>query len=140
MQAQPGQYFRAQVDEFDIAHKYGYFEGYLNDVGVIYTPQPYLLAVYTYHTGEDVLGAICRAATDYTLTADASWTPPALAVDVTDTAAPTSVPAPDATPSPSPEVGSVGTANSMVYIITASSLALLLIALYEAAKSIKRIK
>ena len=45
--AVPGQYFKAGVQEYEIAHKYGAIDGFVNDVAIIYTPQPILLAVYT---------------------------------------------------------------------------------------------
>lgn len=51
-QAQPGQYFKAGVTEYDVAHKYGWYDGAVNDVGIIYTEEPFLLAVYT----QDVYG------------------------------------------------------------------------------------
>ena len=35
-----------------MAHKYGWYDGAVNDVGIIYTEEPFLLAVYT----QDVYG------------------------------------------------------------------------------------
>lgn len=46
-QAMPGQYFKRGVTDYEVAHKYGAVQVYNNDVGIIYTPQPYLLAVYS---------------------------------------------------------------------------------------------
>ena len=46
-QAQPGLYFKAGVTEYEVAHKYGWYDGAVNDVGIIYTEEPFLLAVYT---------------------------------------------------------------------------------------------
>jgi len=46
-QAQPGEYFKAGVTEYEVAHKYGWYDGAVNDVGIIYTEEPFLLAVYT---------------------------------------------------------------------------------------------
>lgn len=55
-QAQPDEYFAAGVPEdCEVAHKYGWFEGAVNDVGVIYTQEPFLLAVYTQDAGEWVV-------------------------------------------------------------------------------------
>ena len=51
-QAQPDSYFRAGVTEYEVAHKYGWFDGAVNDVGIFYTEEPFLLAVYT----QDVYG------------------------------------------------------------------------------------
>jgi len=46
-EAQPGEYFKAGVTEYEVAHKYGWYDGAVNDVGIIYTEEPFLLAVYT---------------------------------------------------------------------------------------------
>lgn len=50
-QAMPGQYFKRGVTEYEVAHKYGSVQWFNNDVGIIYTPQPFLLAVYTQISG-----------------------------------------------------------------------------------------
>ena len=54
-QAQPNEYFRAWVTDYEVAHKYGFFEGAVNDVGILYTPEPILLAVYTQDTAGTVV-------------------------------------------------------------------------------------
>ena len=64
-QAQPGQYFKAGVTEYEVAHKYGYFEGAVNDVGIIYAPQPFLLAVYTQDAAEAVVAETAALLTAY---------------------------------------------------------------------------
>ena len=74
-EAQPGQYFDRYVEDWEVAHKYGFFvndeEGVtaVNDVGIVFTPQPYLLAVYTANApgGEEVLGRVCETLTAYNL-------------------------------------------------------------------------
>lgn len=66
-QAQPENYFRLYVSDYEIAHKYGFFEGAVNDVGIVYTPQPFLLAVYTQDVGEKVVGRACEVLTQYTV-------------------------------------------------------------------------
>lgn len=147
LQAQPDKYFRALVDQYDIAQKYGYFDGYLNDVGIIYTPQPYLLAVYTYYKSEALLGEICRAVTDYTVAANAAWTPPesepAEAPEPTETAGPDAgalSPAPTAKTTPPPSRESSASGMSMVYIICGASAGLLAIGVFGAAKALRRKK
>lgn len=45
--ARPGEYFKAGVTDYEVAHKYGSLPAVNNDVGIIFTPQPILLAVYT---------------------------------------------------------------------------------------------
>jgi len=64
-QAQPNQYFRAGVTEYEVAHKYGLFEGAVNDVGIIYAPQPFLLAVYTQDVPESVVADTAALLTAY---------------------------------------------------------------------------
>ena len=64
-QAQPNQYFKAGVTEYEVAHKYGWFEGAVNDVGIIYAPQPFLLAVYTQDVSESVVAQTAALFTAY---------------------------------------------------------------------------
>ncbi len=64
-QAQPEQWFRTYVRDYEVAHKYGYFEGAINDVGIIYTPEPILLAVYTFGTAETVVAETAALMTAY---------------------------------------------------------------------------
>lgn len=65
-QAQQEEYFCAGVKDFAVAHKYGWFEGAVNDVGIIYTEEPFLLAVYTQGVlGEQVVAEIAALATRY---------------------------------------------------------------------------
>ena len=66
-QAQPDKYFKAGVKDYEVAHKYGWFEGAVNDVGIIYTPQPILLAVYTQGVTEDIVGKTAALFTSYTV-------------------------------------------------------------------------
>ncbi len=67
--ATPDAYFKRYVSDFEIAHKYGYFEESINDVGIIFTPEPYLLAAYTEgaQNGEMILGRLCELLTEYTV-------------------------------------------------------------------------
>ena len=71
-QAQPGEYFKKYVTEYEVAHKYGWFEGAVNDVGIIYTPQPFLLAVYSTFVGTAPVEQAARLFTNYTV-----WQAPA---------------------------------------------------------------
>lgn len=67
-EAQPGEYFKAGVPaEYEVAHKYGWYEGAVNDVGIIYTPEPYLLAVYTQDVGAQVVADAAALCTAYNL-------------------------------------------------------------------------
>ena len=67
--AADGAYFQLNVTEYEIAHKYGHYEGAVNDIGIIYTPEPFLLVVYTEGVcGNDaLLGSIAELMTEYTL-------------------------------------------------------------------------
>lgn len=74
LEAQPGEYFDRYMDDVDVAHKYGYFvdddKGVtaINDTGIIYTSEPFLLAVYTSNApyGAEVVSQACRTLADYT--------------------------------------------------------------------------
>lgn len=67
-EAQPGEYFKAGVpEEYEVAHKYGWFEGAVNDVGIIYTPEPFLLAVYTQDLGAPAVADAAALMTAYNL-------------------------------------------------------------------------
>ena len=67
-QALPGHYFRLTQGEYEIAHKYGSFEGAKNDCGIVYTPRPFLLVVFLRAgRGEQYLGELCRIMTAYSL-------------------------------------------------------------------------
>ncbi|MCD7861583.1 MAG: serine hydrolase [Oscillospiraceae bacterium] len=68
-QAHPGQFFRSTQGDYKIAHKYGAYEGAVNDCGIIYTPRPFLLVVFTKNVGYSVsmLGELCAALTEYSL-------------------------------------------------------------------------
>ncbi|TDW14787.1 beta-lactamase class A [Breznakia blatticola] len=35
------------AEHYEIAHKYGEFAGYVNDYGIVYTEEPYLIAIFT---------------------------------------------------------------------------------------------
>ena len=64
--AQQDQYFCAGVTEYEVAHKYGWFDGAVNDVGIIYTEQPFLLAVYTQDVyGEGIVADVAALVTEY---------------------------------------------------------------------------
>ena len=72
LQAHPARYFRKYQGDYEIAHKYGYFEGSLNDCGIIYTPTPYLLVAFTDHVynSEEALAVLVQRLTDYSLWLD----------------------------------------------------------------------
>lgn len=65
-QARPGSYFKKYVDDREIAHKYGSFEGAENDVGIFFGDHPFLLAVFTQNAGEDISAQAAVLFRDYT--------------------------------------------------------------------------
>ncbi len=67
-QAQPEQYFKREVDEYEIAQKYGYLEWQLNDVAIVYTDAPFILVIFTksVYRSVEAVGAICSIMCDYT--------------------------------------------------------------------------
>ncbi len=82
-QAQQDQYFCAGVTEYEVAHKYGWYDGAVNDVGIIYTEQPFLLAVYTQDVyGEGVVADVAQLAAEYTTAKAAKPEPEGMVLDV----------------------------------------------------------
>ena len=66
----PGQYFKRGVTEYEVAHKYGTLQGHENDVGIVFTEQPFLVAIYTQYVytpirGEELIGRIGAALIAY---------------------------------------------------------------------------
>lgn len=68
--AYPGDAFDMHLeDTYDVAHKYSNEDSVYNDVAIIFTPQPFLLAAYSQNIGhaEEMLGALAELLTEYTL-------------------------------------------------------------------------
>ena len=104
-----GQYFQRYVTDYEIAHKYGYFEGAINDCGIIYTPEPFLLTAFTVDKtyGDSILGRLCELLTEYTNYQSyvkylASLPPPT--PEPTPTPIPTPTPVPSVEPTPAPSI------------------------------------
>ena len=102
-QARPTQYFSLYRGETEVAHKYGSYEEYVCDSGIIYTERPFLLCVMTYKVrgAPFIIGQIARIAMDYAeyLAAHPEPTPAPTPVP---TPVPSSVPLPEPTPVPTP--------------------------------------
>ncbi len=66
-EANPGQYFKANEEPYEVAHKYGSYEGAVNDVGIIYTETPFYLAAYTQGVANAgaLLGRLAALTTEY---------------------------------------------------------------------------
>ena len=42
-----GQYLKKYIDKYDVAHKYGSYNGYIHDYGIVFGETTYLIGVYT---------------------------------------------------------------------------------------------
>lgn len=62
-------YFALYKDRFAVAHKYSEEDGIYNDIAIIYTPEPFLLAAYSQDVGhaENMMGRLAELMTEYTL-------------------------------------------------------------------------
>lgn len=73
-QAEPSEYFRRHEDRYEVAHKYGYLADdargiiHLNDCGIIYTGDPYLLVCFTEGAEKPygIVSNLCTLMSDYT--------------------------------------------------------------------------
>ena len=120
--AQEGHYFKKREGEYPIAHKYGCFEGSLNDCAVVFTPRPFLLVVFLKNVadGETVLSEICAAMTDYALVLEEAaqaehqekpaWELPAAEPEESAAPAPAETPAPEMEPAGETKAPAAGTA------------------------------
>lgn len=46
-EAEPDAYFKQLIDDIDVAHKYGLYGNFEHDMGILFTPEPILLGVFT---------------------------------------------------------------------------------------------
>lgn len=111
--AHPGRFFKLSEGEYEIAHKYGFFEGCLDDCAIVYTPRPFALVVFTQNvrSSEEVLSELCALMTDYSLYLDSLPEPEPEILSETqprESVPPDSEPAP--TLGPEPEAASESTA------------------------------
>ena len=71
--ASPGTYFKRYVSDYEIAHKYGYLHPdedrpvIANAAGIVYTPTPYLLVVFTSGKGGEVISRLNEMLCEYTV-------------------------------------------------------------------------
>lgn len=42
-----GGYLKKYITQYDVAHKYGSYDGNVHDYGIVYAPKPYLIGVFT---------------------------------------------------------------------------------------------
>lgn len=60
--AHPGRFFCKYQGDYEVAHKYGYYENALCDSAIVYTQRPFLLVCMTQSVanGEELLGELCE--------------------------------------------------------------------------------
>lgn len=46
-QSSGGQYLKKYIKQYDVAHKYGSYNGYVHDYGIVYSDNPYLIGIFT---------------------------------------------------------------------------------------------
>ena len=51
-QANGGEYLQASTDMFEIAQKYGDYDRNLHATGIVYTPKPYIVGIFTYNRSD----------------------------------------------------------------------------------------
>jgi hypothetical protein len=106
--AHPGRYFQSTQGEYEIAHKYGYFEGALADCAIVYTPQPFALVVFLSGSAarEEHLGELCGLMTEYSLLPGRPTPSPEPTQEAVSTGAAAAVtpPTPEPVVTPAPEV------------------------------------
>lgn len=71
--AQPDKYAHEYITDCEIAQKYGYFEGYFNDVAIVYTDSPFIMTVFTNNVSVLCLPELYKAAYEYSVSANAVY-------------------------------------------------------------------
>lgn len=135
-QAAPGLYFQSTQTDYDIAHKYGSFEGALNDCGIVFTPRPFAL-VAMFKGGaalEQNLGDLCALMTEYALYLDSPTveeeepepSPTPVIPEATAEPEPEPEPTPEEIPPAAEVQESAGTHGFFTFLISVLAAALLL--------------
>lgn len=67
-ESNPGQYLKNNDVDVEIVHKYGLYDGAVNDVGIVYTEKPYFISVFTQgvRNADSVIGELSALMTSYT--------------------------------------------------------------------------
>lgn len=68
-QSSMGIYLKKYITDYDVAHKYGSYNGYVHDYGIVFGKQPYLIGVFTKAVPEadEVIANISLDVLNYTL-------------------------------------------------------------------------
>ena len=64
-----GMYLKEYITDFDVAHKYGSYDGYVHDYGIVYGKKTYLVGIFTKNItdSDEVIAKISKDILDYTL-------------------------------------------------------------------------
>ena len=46
-QSSEGEYLKKYIDQYEVAHKYGSYNGYVHDYGIVFGENPYLIGIFT---------------------------------------------------------------------------------------------
>lgn len=61
-EAEPDAYFKQLIKDIEVAHKYGLYGNFEHDMGILYTPEPILLGIFTKDiiNSKDVIAELAR--------------------------------------------------------------------------------
>lgn len=159
LNAQPGAYFKRDIQEYEVAQKYGAYvdnngRNWNNTCGIIYTPTPILVAVLTKNAGnyEEFIGGAAKLLADYSLKLDEKLPAylEALAAEPEPTEEPAETENPDgtgetaepspipATPSPEPSKEKSGGNSAVTIILIIAALAVAVAAVLVVASRNKK--
>lgn len=65
-QSSLGEYLKKYISEYDVAHKYGSYDGNVHDYGIVFAESPYLIGVYTQNVpdADELIANISRQVLD----------------------------------------------------------------------------
>lgn len=68
-QSSMGIYLKKYITDYDVAHKYGSYDGYVHDYGIVFSEHPYLIGIFTKGVPEadEVIANISLDVLNYTL-------------------------------------------------------------------------
>lgn len=67
-----GEYLKKYIEEYDVAHKYGSYNGYVHDYGIVYGKTTYMIGIFTKNVtdADELIANISKEVLDYTLSDD----------------------------------------------------------------------
>lgn len=68
-QSSMGQYLKKYIDNYEVAHKYGSYHGYVHDYGIVFGKQTYLIGIFTKNiaNSDELIANISLEVLNYTL-------------------------------------------------------------------------